>query len=146
MEKNFVRVRSAADIIIAVSLITVGVLLAIYSYSDTVNTIGIFLMALGVFLFFVLKSSYKDTENGHIYRKEIINFAKQDRNYVITGLSDPHHFDVTLRDKGDALMLTIYYNRKDAYMQLSEYVPYTYTPCTKIYHYNRKDVNRIIHK
>lgn len=146
MENKFIRVRSVADILVVVSIISFGLLLAILSYSDSVNTIGIFLMAVGVFLFFVLKSSYKNPENGHLYKKEIINFAKQDRNFIINGLSDPSHFDVTLRDKGDALLLTIYYNRKEAYMQLYEYIPYTYRPCTKVYHYKRKDINRLINK
>ena len=49
-------------------------------------------------------------------------------------------------DKGNAIRLDVYYSKASgkAYLQLFEYVPYKYEPCTKVYEYEIAKVGKLI--
>ena len=64
MEKTFVRVRSAKDITICVSLIIAGSILIALPTGAAVNITGFFLIFAGIILALVMKTGYKDLDTG----------------------------------------------------------------------------------
>lgn len=147
MEKTFVRVRSAKDIAIFVSLIIAGGVLIALPTGAAVNITGFFLIFAGILLAILLKTGYKDVETGVKYQKEE-HFFQQTMNAAISAAlaSNPGSIDLSEEDKGNAVRLDVYYSKASgkAYLQLFEYVPYKYEPCSKIYEHEIAKVGKLI--
>ena len=60
--------------------------------------------------------------------------------------SKPDSVDLGEEDKGNAVRLDVYFSKSagKAYLQLFEYVPYKYEPCSKIYEYEIEQVQNLI--
>ena len=60
--------------------------------------------------------------------------------------SNPSSIDLNEANKGNALKLDIYYNNASgkAYMQLFEYIPYRYEPCSKMYEYETGRIEKLL--
>ena len=147
MEKTFVRVHSIKDIVIFISLLALGGILVAIPDGDAVNITGFFLVFAGAILALVLKTGYKDVEtNAKYYKKE--RYFQQTMHAAIANAiaSKPDSVDLSEEDKGNAVKLDIYYSRSigKAYIQLFEYVPYTYQPCSKMYEYEISKVGKLI--
>ena len=147
MEKTFVRVHSIKDIVIFISLLVLGGILVAIPAGDAVNITGFFLLFAGAILALVLKTGYKDVEtNAKYYKKE--RYFQQTMHAAIANAiaSKPDSVDLSEEDKGNAVKLDIYYSRSigKAYIQLFEYVPYTYQPCSKMYEYEISKVGKLI--
>ena len=147
MEKTFIRVRSAKDIAISATLIISGSVLIALPTSTAVNITGFFLIFAGLILAFILKSSYKDVETGVKYHKNELYFQQAMNAPIAAALvSDPDSIDRTEEDKGNAVRLDVYYSKTSgkAYLQLFEYVPYRYEPCSKIHEHEISKVGRLL--
>ena len=147
MEKTFIRVRSVKDIAIFVLLIIVGCVLVALPTGTAVNITGFFMIFAGLILALVLKSGYKDTETGTKYQKEEHYFQQAMHASLADALaSKPESVDLAEADKGNAVRLDVYYSKSagKAYLQLFEYVPYKYEPCSKIYEYQINRVAKLI--
>ena len=147
MVKTFVRVRSIKDIIIFTSLIIAGIILIMLPTGASVNITGFFLIFAGVILMLVLKSAYKDTETGMKYRKKEHYFQQAMNASISSALaSRPESIDLAEAEKGNAVRLDIYFSRSSgmAYLQLFEYVPYKYEPCSKMYEHQLEKVEKLI--
>ena len=147
MEKEFIRVRSIKDIVIFVSLIVAGSVLVALPTSTAVNITGFFLIFAGLILALVLKSAYRDTSTGEIYRKKEHYFLQAMHQAVLSAIaSKPESVDLAEADKGNALKLDVYYSRSSgkAYLQLFEYVPYRYEPCSKVHEHQIGNVEKLI--
>lgn len=147
MEKTFIRVRSTKDIAIFSTIIIIGFVLIALPTGTAVNITGFFLIFAGIILAFVLRSGYKDTESGVNFKKKEIYF-QQDMNAPISSAlaSKPESIDLTEEDKGNAVRLDVYYSKASgkAYLQLFEYVPYKYEPCSKMYEHEIIKVGKLI--
>lgn len=147
MEKTFVRVRSIKDIVIFVSLIIAGCILILLPTGTAVNITGFFLIFAGLILALVLKSGYKDVETGEKFQK-VERYFQQAMNAPISAViaSKPESIDLSEEDKGNAVRLDVYYSRSSgmAYLQLFEYVPYKYEPCSKTYGHQLSKVEKLI--
>lgn len=147
MEKEFIRVRSVKDIVIFSTLIIAGAILIALPTGTAVNITGFFLIFAGLILILVMKSDYKDTETGVRYQKKE-RFFQQAMNAPISSAlaSKPDSVDLSEEDKGNAVRLDIYFSKtsEKAYLQLFEYVPYKYEPCSKIYEYGIENVQKLI--
>ncbi len=147
MEKEFIRVRSVKDIVIFSTLIIAGAILIALPTGTAVNITGFFLIFAGLILILVMKSAYKDTETGVRYQKKE-RFFQQAMNAPISSAlaSKPDSVDLSEEDKGNAVRLDIYFSKTlgEAYLQLFEYVPYKYEPCSKIYEYGIENVQKLI--
>ena len=134
MEKTFERVRSIKDIVTFVSLVVLGSILIALPTSASINITGFFLIFAGLILALVLKTGYKDENGGKYQKKE--RFFQQAMNAEICAAlaSKPDSVDLSEEDKGNAIRLDIYSCKSSgkAYIQLFEYVPYRYEPCSKI--------------
>ena len=136
MEKTFIRVRSIKDLVIFTSLAIVGIILTVLPVGDAAHIAGFFMIFTAAILAFVLKSAYKDVETNEKYLKMERYFQQTMHAEISAAIaSNPDSIDLSEEDKGNALRLDIYYSKASgkAYLQLFEYVPYTYQPCSRMY-------------
>ena len=128
------------------SLILGGLLVAVPT-SDAVNITGFFLIFAGAILALVLKTGYKDVETNAKYQKKERYFQQAEHATIADAIaSKPDSIDLSQENKGNAIKLDIYFSKASgkAYIQLFEYVPYTYQPCSKIYEYEISKVGKLI--
>ena len=147
MEKTFIRVHSIKDIVIFISLLILGGILVAVPTSDAVNITGFFLVFAGAILALVLKTGYKDVETSVKYIKKERYFQQAMHAAMADAIaSKPDSIDLSQENKGNAIKLDIYFSKASgkAYIQLFEYVPYTYQPCSKIYEYEISKVGKLI--
>ena len=146
MEKTFNRVRSIKDITTFVSLIVLGSILIALPTSASINITGFFLIFAGLILALVLKTGYAD-ENGGKYQKKERYFQQAMNAEICSAIaSKPNSINLSEEDKGNAVRLDIYSCKSSgkAYIQLFEYVPYRYEPCSKMYEYELSKVSKLI--
>ena len=147
MEKTFTRVRSVKDITIFSSLIILGSVLIALPTGAAINITGFFLIFAGLILMFVLRSGYKEEGSNERYQKEE-HFFQQAMNAAICSVleSKPESIDLSEEDKGNAVKLDVYYSKAagKAYLQLFEYVPYKYEPCSKMYEHQLSRIEKLI--
>lgn len=147
MEKTFIRVRSIKDITIFVSLIVLGSILIALHTSVSINITGFFMIFAGGILALVLKSAYKEENTGEKYLKKERYFQQNMNAEIASAIAfKPDSVDLSAEDKGNAVRLDIYYSSSTgkAYLQLFEYVPYKYEPCSKMYEYEISKVGKLI--
>ena len=147
MEKTFIRVRSIKDITIFLSLIILGSILIALPTSASINITGFFMIFAGGILALVLKSAYKDETTGEKYLKKERYFQQTMHTTISAAIaSKPDSVDLSEEDKGNALRLDIYYSKSSgkAYLQLFEYVPYTYQSCSKMHECELSKASKLI--
>ena len=147
MEKTFIRVHSIKDIVIFISLLILGSILVAVPTGDAVNITGFFLVFAGAILALVLKTGYKDVETNVKYIKKERYFQQAMHTAIADAIaSKPDSIDLSQENKGNAIKLDIYFSKTTgkAYIQLFEYVPYTYQPCSKMYEYEISKVGKLI--
>lgn len=147
MEKNFIRVRSAKDIIVFALLIILGSTLVALPTSTAVNITGFFMIFAGIILALVLRTGHKDVETGVKYQKKEHYFQQAMHSSISSAIAaKPEAVDLGEAEKGNALKLDVYYSKASgkAYLQLFEYVPYKYEPCSKVYEYEIAEVAKLI--
>ena len=147
MEKTFTRVRSVKDIVIFSSLITLGSILVVLPTGAGINITGFFMIFAGIILALVLRTGYRDTDSGEKFKMKEYYFQHTMNNVISDALkSKPGSIDLNEADKGNALKLDLYYSKTSgkAYMQLNEYIPYRYEPCSQMYEYDIAEVQKLI--
>lgn len=147
MEKTFIRVRSVKDIAVFASLIVVGCLLTLLPVGDGLRFAGIALAGIGLVLAFVLKTGYEDIVTGEAYCKGEYFFAQEMKTPLLLAMNSmPETIELSEEDKGNAVRLDAYYSRTSgkAYLQLFEFIPYQYEPCSEMMEYNLYEVRRLI--
>ena len=147
MEKNFIRVRSTKDIIICASSVILGAVMVALPTATSINVIGFFMIFTGIILTLILRSAYKDTQTGEKFAKTERFFAQSMKHEITSVLaSKPENVNLAEEDKGNGIRLDIYYSRSavKAYLQLFEYIPYKYEPCTTIYEHELSSVSQLI--
>ena len=147
MEKEFIRVRSIKDIVIFVLLIVAGSVLIALPTGAAVNITGFFLIFAGFILALVLKTGHKDAASGDIFAKKEIYFQQTQHAAIMAAIAaKPESVDMREAEKGNALKLDIYYRKSSgkAYLQLFEYVPYKYEPCSDMVEHDIARVEQLI--
>ena len=146
MEREFIRVRSAKDIFITLALIISGTIMVAWPDSQSISVAGFFTLFAGILLWFVMKTGYKDTESGKLYQKKEHYFAQSLKHEIATKLAtNLKSIDLNSEDKGNGLRLDVYYSKATgkAYIQLFEYIPHTYEPCSQMYEHSLTDASEI---
>ena len=147
MEKKFIRVRSAKDILIFSSLIATGIVLALIMDTAEIHFAGYAFIAIGVLGFCFLKSGYKDVETKEIYFAKEFSFPGNMKSSILSALAlSPGAIDLTQDGKGEALMLKMYCSKTSgkAYLQLFEFVPHQYEPCSEMYEYEISKIANLL--
>lgn len=144
MENKFTRVRSIKDIVISSILTITGTVLVIIPSSDPLNILGFFTIVTGVLLAFILKTAYRHTESGEKLQKKEFYYSNDMREKLKSALTSPMDFRHTQESQGSTLRMDVYYNKTKAYMQLLEYIPYRYEPCSAVHEHNFDKVSNLI--
>ena len=147
MEKTFTRVRSIKDITIFSTLIILGCVLVAIPTGAGINIAGFFMIFAGIILALLLRTGYKDAETGERFILKEYYFQQAMNAAISSALeSKPASIDLGEADKGNALKLDIYYSKVSgkAYMQLFEYIPYRYEPCSRMYEYEIAKVQKLL--
>lgn len=147
MEKKFIRVRSIKDIIISTSLTIIGLTLIIVPENTGCQLGGVTLIAIGIILLCLLKSNYKNIETRDIFLKKEFFFAGDMKASILSALSkNPISIDLSAEGKGQVLMLKVYYSEMSckAYLQLFEYIPHQYEPCSEEYEYDIEKITNLL--
>lgn len=147
MEKKFTCARTGKDIAIFTSLILIGAILAFVPALKEANLGGYTLIVMGILLACLLKSNYKDTETHEKYVKKEFSFPREMKPTILTALlSSPESINLSEEGKGHVLMLRMYYGKTSgkAYLQLFEYVPHQFEPCSEMYEYEACKVSELL--
>ena len=147
METKFVKIRSAKDIIISSLLVISGCILVVLPLGTGVNIGGATLIVTGLILALTLRSAYRDSSSAEKYYKRELCFKQEYKATILKSISEqPSLVDVSQNGNGQALRLDIYYSKSagDAYIQLFEYIPHQYKPCSKIYVYEIERIKNLI--
>ena len=147
MKNKFIRVRSTKDIIISAALLVLGVALIVFTNIEAANISGYMFVVIGLVLLPVLKTAYRDAETKALYFKKDLYFLREMKDSIIKALeSSPEKIDMSQAGKGQVLLLRVYYSKSAAraYMQLSEYVPHEYKPCTEVCVYDISQVEGLL--
>ncbi len=147
MEKNFIRVRSVKDIIVFTTLMTAGSVLVALPTSTSINILGFFMIFAGIILMVFMKTGYKDEQSGERFSKEEIFFDKS-RQAELSRAIPVKLCAADLKDSniGNGIRLDIYYSKASGkgYVQLFEYVPYKYEPCSAMYEHDYDNISDIL--
>lgn len=147
MEKKFIKVRSVKDIVIFTTILIIGLALVVFTKSVGAHIGGCTLIVSGVILSFLLKGAYKDEETGNIYYKQEFSFAAEMKKPILSALSsNPQSINLSEINKGQILKLTMYYSKGSgkAFLQLYEYIPHQYKPCSKMHQYELNRVEKFL--
>ncbi len=147
MEKKFIKVRLINDNVIFTSLIAGGVILTLIFDTLEIDLAGYVLMAIGVLGFCFLKRGYKDIETQEKYLAKDFSFPGNIKTSILSALAlSPGEIDLTQDGKGTTLMLKMYYSESSgkAYLQLFEYIPYHYEPCSEMYEYEISRIKNLL--
>ena len=147
MEKKFIRVRSAKDILIFSSLIATGIVLALIMDTAEIHFAGYAFIAIGALGFCFLKSGYKDVETKEIYFAKEFSFPGNMKTSILSALAlSPGAIDLAQDGKGEVLMLKVYYSKSSgkAYLQLFEFIPHQYEPCSEMYEYEISKIANLL--
>ena len=147
MEKTFNRVRSIKDIAIFVSFLVVGAVLALLPLGMGVNLGGYTLIVVGLVLAFVLKSAFKIEGQDVRYDCKQLTFELDKKSHLLKAVaSKPEIINMADEGKGLTMRLDVYYSKSEnrAYLQLFEYVPHEYMPCSMVYEYELGRVSKLL--
>ena len=148
MEQRFIKIRSTKNIITFASFILAGILLVLLPNNIGANMGGYTLIVIGIILALILKSDYCDKHNLKRYHKRQLYFNiahKSELQSIIA--SNPHAINLSEENAGQTLRLDIYFSPQAnrASMQLFEYVPHEYCPCSEIHDYDLAEIKQLIH-
>lgn len=149
MEQRFIKIRSTKDIIIFTAFIIAGILLVVLPENIGANMGGYTLIVIGIILSQILKSDYCDKQTLKRYYKHQLYFDATQKSLLQSAVaSTPNTVDTTSEGAGQTLRLDIYFScqANRASLQLFEYVPHEYCPCTEVYNYDLTDIKRLINK
>ena len=101
----------------------------------------------GLLLALFMRTGYKDIDSGERYQKKE-HYFQQAMNSVINSVLEnkPEAIDLAEEEKGNAVKLDIYYSKAagKAYLQLFEYIPYKYEPCSKMYEHQLSRIEKLV--
>ena len=147
MNKEFIRVRSISDNVISSSLVITGSVLLALPTNEAVNIAGFFMILIGILLAFVMKTAYMDTETKEKFQKKEFFFQHDMYTSLSSAVaSKPESVNLAEADKGNSLRLDVYVGKASgkAYLQLFEYVPYKYEPCSQIHEHAIGRVEKLV--
>ena len=149
MEEQFCRVRSASDIFISSVLIITGAVLLMGNFQIGIMIAGFFMLLTGILFMCLLKTVYKDKTDisGIHYHKKELKFQRKTLNTLLHNvINNPEEIDKSSIGQGWTVKLVIYYSKTAdiAYIQLYEFIPYKYEPCTPILEWKYEKIASLI--
>lgn len=149
MEQRFIKIRSTKNIITSLAFIIAGILLVLLPTDVGANMAGYTLIIIGIILARILKSDYYDTQSNERYCKQELYFDSAQKSALLKAIvSNPRQINSASESEGQALRLDLYFSHKAerATLQLFEYIPHEYIPCTEMYNYDIAEIKQLINR
>lgn len=149
MEQRFIKIHSIKDIIIFTTFILVGILLVVLPENIGANMGGYTLIVIGIILSRILRSDYCDSLSKERYQRHQLYFDTTQKSMLQSAVaSTPNAINISSEGSGQTLRLDIYFSSKAnrASLQLFEYVPHEYCPCTEVYNYDYAEIKQLINR
>lgn len=149
MEQRFIKIRSTKNIITFASFIIAGIILATLPDNVGANMGGYTLIVIGIILSRILKSDYCDKRSLKRYYKRQLYFGIAEKSQLQRAVaSSPNTITLSEDSAGQTLRLDIYFSPQAnrASLQLFEYVPHEYCPCSEIHDYDLAEIKQLISK
>ena len=145
MEITIKKARTTYDMLFSIFIMFIGVATCAVSQSGAITLMGAFFITMGVVCWLILKSGYSDMSTMKKLRKSEVYFPVDHKSSILDAvLNEPEKLDKFPQSKMNSLKLDVYYNEDDVYMQLFEYIPCSYKPCTKVIKHETFDLSKLI--
>lgn len=108
---------------------------------------GYTLIVIGLILANILKSDYCDKQSLKRYHRRQLYFGIEQKSQILNSIAScPNTIYASNESEGQTLRLDIYFSHlaNRASVQLFEYVPHEYTPCSDIYDYKLSEIEQLI--
>lgn len=140
------KARTKYDILFTVVILLIGILSCVLSTSGSITLMGVMFILAAIVCWFILKSGFIDTTTSQTLSKSEVFYAVEHKNGILDAvLNNPANLDKYPRCTMNTIKIDIYYNDNDAYMQMYEYIPCDYKPCTKLIKHKMCDVSKLLH-
>ena len=148
MKKKFSRVRSAKDMIFSGITLAAGLILILLGKDASTDILGFLILTVGVLCIFVMKSNWKDTGDGKIYKKHIAEFPLSQKKAIMDALA-AGEVDRLPEAGGQAkggIMMEVFVGADATLVHLYEFVAYNYESCSDYYVLGKEAAGIIITK
>lgn len=99
----------------------------------------------GIILFAVLKTGWRDTETKEQYHRKVKFFSKDIKDEIMDNLENHiENIDIQKNNIGTGLKMEVYYNRRQAFVNLYKYIPYSYEPVSSTFEYSADKIEKLI--
>ena len=145
MEIAIKKSRTTYDILFSSFIIITGLVTCALAQSGAITLMGVFFIVMGIICWLILKSGYSDTSTMQKLTKVELYFPVEHKSSILDAvLNEPQKLDKFPSSKMNSLKLDLYYNDDDVYMQLFEYIPCSYKPCTKVIKHEAFDLRKLV--
>ncbi len=146
MNDIIIKARTRYDLLFTLAIILIGIITCIVSTSGAITVMGFTFIFAGAACWFILKSGFRDTATAKIMKKTEVYYAVDHKKRVIEAvLNNPADLADIPQCAMNSIKLNVYYNDEDTYLQMFEYIPCNYKPCTKLVKYKKSDISNLIH-
>lgn len=145
MNKEFINVRTKADIIKSSTLLVAGAILAAIPASIGIHALGYFTLIVGALLLTFFKSGWQDAETRECYRKKSVYFPRTDKVRILDAFEGRiEDIERDRKEQSEELKMQIYYNDRQAFVTLFEYIPYTYEQVSPTMEFPADRISKLI--
>lgn len=140
------KARTKYDMLFTSIITFIGITTCVIATSGVTIIMGVTFIIAGMVCWFMFKSGYIDTVSKQNLTKTEVYYAIEHKQGIIDAvLNDPKRLSQYPKCSMNTIKLDIYYNNEDAYVQMYEYIPCSYKPCTKLIKHKAGDVSNVIH-
>lgn len=149
---QFTKTRTRKDTVLSLSFIIVGIVIMAVSPKIFTNltgamTSGLVITVLGLIFARTLKNGYRNPETGGLYKRKTFYFRREHKDEILSALKagEPEKIKLEPCEQSN-LKLDLYFSTSEnrAYIFLSEYVPYSYVPCSEQLPFDLQKVQHLI--
>lgn len=145
MEITIKKSRTSYDMIFSMIIIFIGIAACAISHSGAITLMGILFILTGAICWFILKSGYIDVETSKTMKKNEVYFPIEYKHNLIDAiLNNPEKLKDYPQSPMNTMKVDIYHNEADLYVQLFEYIPCEYKPCTKLIKHKMCDLRKLV--
>ncbi len=145
MKQEFIKIRTYKDIIISSVILAAGFFQSFFTEIVPLQITGYLFIIIGVILFFTLKSRYRNVETGELFDKKVKFFDISQKSVILAALeNDPKQIDMNLEGKGSGVILDIFFNQNDAYVQAYTFCSGQYEPNGEMRHFTAAQVAKMV--
>ena len=145
MDQTIRKSRTSYDMLFSMVIVFIGIAACAISHSGAITLMGILFIITGIICWMILKSGYVDTTTSRSIKKEEAYFpVEYKQNLIDAVLNNPERLNELPNSPMNTMKVHLFHNDTDLYLQLFEYIPCEYKPCTKLIKHKMCDLSKLI--